>query len=181
MVCQAVRKGDIAIWRTLNGIAKRRVRPLVLGDGKILTDAALISKQLSIFHERSMIENTSIPPGGFEPVVWAKDFILKEDPDGDFVLNISNDLVVANVKKLKICTGPDNILPILVKALFGCKETVKPLAYLIRAVAKTRVFPSKGKIARQIFVWKGKGEKDSLEDCRAITVAGVVLNYVELI
>ena len=78
---------------------------------------------------------------------------MKEDPDGDIVLNISNDLVVANVKKLKISTVPDNILPILVKALFGCKETVKPLADLIRAVVKTRVHSSsQSKSTRQCLV-----------------------------
>ena len=54
-----------------------------------------------------------------------------------------------------------------------------PLADLIRAVAKTRIFPSRGKIARQIFVWKGKGEKDSLDNCRTITMAGALLKLCE--
>ena len=92
VVCHAVRLGDIAIWRLLNGFAKRRFRLLVLGDSNILTGSVLISKQLSSFHERSMIENTSITPVGFEPAVWAKDFLMKEGLDGDIVLNISHGL-----------------------------------------------------------------------------------------
>ena len=178
-MCQAVRKGDIAIWRLLNRKDKRKFRPLVMGEGKILTDPSLILKELSKFHERSRMENTSIPPGEFKPVSWDKDFRMEKGPKGDIFLVISNDLVVANVKKLKSSTVPDNIHPVLVKVLFGSIDTVKPLADLIRAVVRTRIFPTKGKIARQIFAWKGKGEKDSLGKCRTITMAGAILKLCE--
>ena len=179
MVSQAVKKGDIAIWRLLGGKAKKSFRPLVMDGGEILTDPDLIMEELKKFHEKSLAENTSILPGDFEPVVWDKNFVMEDAPEGDLVLVISNDLVVANLKKLKLSTVPDNILPMLLKLLFGSKDTVKPLADLVRAVARTRIFPASGKIARQIFVWKGKGERDSLAGCRTITMAGAVLKLCE--
>ena len=135
----------------------------------------MISKKLSDFHQRSRKENTSIPPGDFKPVVWDKNFLMKIGPEGDLVLDISDDLVVANIKKLKLSTVPDSIKPVLVKALFGSKDTVKPLADLIRAVARTRIFPTKGKLARQIFVWKGKGGRVCIDMCRTITMANAIL------
>ena len=123
-VCEAVRKGDVAIWRLLNGKAKKKFRPLVMGKGRILTDPALITKELLKFHERSRRENTSIPTGKFIPVTWDKDFSMEKGPKGDIVLVISNDLVVANVKKLKISTVPDNIHPVLIKVLFGSADSL---------------------------------------------------------
>ena len=59
---------------------------------------------------------------------------------------------MANLKKLKISTVPDNILPVVLKLFFGRLETVIHLAELIRAVVKTRIFPTKGKLARQILL-----------------------------
>ena len=179
MVCNAIRKGDNAIWGLLNRKYKNNFRPLDMGKGCILTDPALISEELSKYHESCWTENKSQPPAKFEPVVWPRDFLMKESPDGDLVLQISNDLVFASIKKLKISTVPDEILPVLVKVLFGRKETVDPLADLIRAVVRTRIFPTKGKYARQIFVWKGKGEKDSLDMCRTVTMAGAILKVCE--
>ena len=179
MVTQAVQKGDIAIWRLLNGQVKKRTRPLVKEGGQILTDPDLIVEELKSFHERSVLENTSIPPGEFQPAGWDKSFVMEKGPRWDLVLDVSNDLVLANVKKLKLSTVPDNILPMLLKLLFGNKDTVKPLADLIRAVVRTRIFPASAKIARQIFVWKGKGERDSLDGCRTITMAGAVLKLSE--
>ena len=71
------------------------------------------------------------------------------------------------------------MLPKVLKLIFGSKDTVGNLAELIRAVAKTRAFTELGKVARQIFVWKGKGDKDSLEMCRTITIAGAILKLSE--
>ena len=71
MVSQAVKKGDIAIWRLLGGKAKS-FRPLVMDGGEILTDPDLIMEELKKFHEKSLTENTIILPGDFEPVVWIK-------------------------------------------------------------------------------------------------------------
>ena len=65
------------------------------------------------------------------------------------------------------------------KVLFGSKDTAKPLADLIRAVARTRIFPDKGKVGRQIFVWKGKGERNSLKMCRTITMSNAILKLCE--
>ena len=45
-VCLVLRKGDTAIWRLLYGKNKRKIRPLVLGEGRILTDPTLITKEL---------------------------------------------------------------------------------------------------------------------------------------
>ena len=179
MVTHAVQKGDIAIWRLLNGQVKKRSRPLVKKGGNILTDPHLIVEELKGFYEKSVSGNTSIPPGEFQPVAWNNSFVMEKGPGGDLVLDVSNDLVLANVKNLKLTTVPDNILPRLLKLLFGNKDTVKPLADLIRAVVRTRIFPASAKIARQIFVWKGKGERDSLDGCRTITMAGAVLKLCE--
>ena len=139
----------------------------------------MISKKLEQFHKRSMKENSVIPPGDFKPVNWQSEFIPKNSPQGDLVLEISDELVLANLKKLKISTVPDNILPVVLKLFFGRLETVIHLAELIRAVVKTRIFPTKGKLARQIFAWKGKGEKNSLGMCRTITMANSILKLSE--
>ena len=50
---------------------------------------------------------------------------------------------------------------------------------MIRAVARTRIFPEKGKVARQTFLWKGVGSKGSLDNCRPITLANVILKLAE--
>ena len=178
-VTKAVKKGDVAIWKLLNGASRSRFRPLVKDDGTSLTDPKLIAHELSNFHQKSLKEVSSISPGEFDPVRWDEDFIMKDSPEGDLVLNISNGLVVANVNNMKLSTVPDRILPILVKLLFGHLDTVGPLADMIRAVVRTRNFPKGGKVARQIFLWKGKGEKNSLENCRTVTMAGAILKICE--
>ena len=178
-VNRAVKKGDVATWRLLSGISKRRFRPLVTEGGMVLTDPDMISEKLAQFHTICMKEKSLIPPGDFKPVKWESDFIMKNSPQGDLVLEISDGLVLENLKKLKISTVPDNILPVVIKLFFGSSETVGTLAELIRAVVRTRIFPTKGKLARQIFVWKGKGEKNSLEMCRTITIANSILKLTE--
>ena len=178
VVSQAVKKGDVALWRLLSGVPQKNFRPMRLNDGRILTDPKLIDKELRNFHAKSKMENTTIPAGDFKPVVWGNDFSMK-GPNCNLILEISDDLVVANVKKLKLSTVPDNILPVLVKLLFGSKDTVKPLADFIRAVTRTRIFPDKGKVCRQIFVWKGKGERNSLKMCRTITMSSAILKLCE--
>ena len=144
-----------------------------------MTDPCLIADELSKYHLRSLKEISSVVPGEFDSVRWDEDFIMKESPEGDLVLKISDALVLAKVKKMKLSTVPDGILPTVVKLLFGSLDTVKPLADLIRAVVRLRIFPRKGKIARQIFVWKGKGGKNSLENCRTITMSGAILKLCE--
>ena len=178
-VTNAVKRGDIAIWKLLGGKSRGSSRPLVKDDGSILTDPSLIANELSNFHQRSLKEISCISAGEFDHVKWDEDFIMKDSPEGDLVLDISDELVVANVKKMKLSSVPDQILPIVVKLFFGHLDTVGPLADLIRAVVRTRSFPRGGKIARQIFLWKGKGEKNSLENCRTITLAGAILKICE--
>ena len=178
-VLKAVKKGDTAIWKLLNGKSRSSSRPLVKVGGSILTNSSLIAEELASFHQRSLKEISSVSPGEFDPVRWEKDFIMKDGPEGDLVLNISDALVVANVKKLKLSSVPDLIRPIVVKLFFASLETVRPLADLIRAVVRTRCFPSGGKIARQIFIWKGKGEKNALDNCRTITMANAILKVCE--
>ena len=57
-----------------------------------------------------------------------------------------------------------------------CKS---PLSEMIRAIARTRVFPDGGKIAKQVFVWKGVGERNKLSICRTITIANIVHKLAE--
>ena len=174
-VTNAVKKGDIGIWKLLNGRSRGSFRPLVKDNACILTDPSLIAGEILSFHHRSLKEISSITPGEFDPVRWDEDFIMKDSPEGDLVLNISDGLVVAIVKKMKFSSVPDMILPILVNLFFGGLDMVGPLADLIRAVVRTHCFPRAGKIARQIFIWKGKVEKNYLDNCRTITMAGAIL------
>ena len=50
---------------------------------------------------------------------------------------------------------------------------------MIRAVVRTRAFPEGGKIARQIFCWKGVGLRNDLDNCRTITMANLILKLTE--
>ena len=91
IVTQAVQKGDIAIWKLFNGMSRSSLRPLVKDNGTILTDPSLIANELSNFHQRSLKEISSIPPGEFDPVRWDEDFILKDSPEADLVLEYLMD------------------------------------------------------------------------------------------
>ena len=77
MVCNAIRKGDNAIWGLLNRKYKNNFRPLDMGKGCILTDPALISEELSKYHESCWTQNKRQPPAKFESVVWNRDFLMK--------------------------------------------------------------------------------------------------------
>ena len=47
------------------------------------TDPHLIVEELKSFHEKSVSENTSIPPGEFQPVAWNNSFVVMEKgPEG---------------------------------------------------------------------------------------------------
>ena len=50
---------------------------------------------------------------------------------------------------------------------------------MIRAIAGTKIFPKKGKVARQTFLWKGEGSRGSLNNCRPITLTNVLLKLAE--
>ena len=67
--------------------------------------------------------------------------------------------------------------PTIIKLLFGAKDLVNHLGEMIRAVTRTRAFPDEGKIARQIFCWKGV--RNNLENCRTITMANIILKLAE--
>ena len=110
-VTKAVKKGDIAIWRLLNGNTKKTFRPLVKECSSILTDPCLIADELSKYYLRSLIEISSVVPGEFDPVRWDEDFIMKESPEGDLILKFSDALVLVKVKKMKLSTVTDAILP----------------------------------------------------------------------
>ena len=88
-------------------------------------------------------------------------------------------MMAANIRKLKNSAVPDDILPKVVKLVFGNTDLVGPLKEMIRAVVRTRMFPNGGKIAKQAFLWKGKGVRQSLENCRPITLANVLLKLAE--
>ena len=81
--------------------------------------------------------------------------------------------------KLKNTAVPDGISPKTIKLLFGSPDSVRPLSNMIRAVVRTRVFPEMGKVTKQTFLWKGVGKKGSLENCRPITLANVLLKLAE--
>ena len=69
--------------------------------------------------------------------------------------------------------------PTIIKLLFGANDLVNPLGKMIRAVVRTRAFPEGGKIAKQIFCWKGVGLRSDLENCRTITMANIILKLAE--
>ena len=88
-------------------------------------------------------------------------------------------MVVGCMRRLKNSAVPDNVSPMVIKLLFGSEDLVNPLGELLRAVIRTRVFPSGGKLAKQVFCWKGVGVRNSLKNCRTITMANIVLKLAE--
>lgn len=150
-------------------------RTLVCKDGLIITNPIAIAGKLLDHHLKCISENTSVQPGGFGPVVWNKPFTEEDE-----VLEISNDLVANCIGKLKNTAVPDNILPSVIKLLFGRPDSVQPMGDMIRAVAKTRLFPTDGKVSKQVFIWKGKGLRNILENNRPITMASIPLMLAEL-
>ena len=142
--------------------------------GSIVNDEDKIAAELLSYHKSSLEENSSVPPGDFKPVCWEKPFTESDD-----IINIPNQLVADCVSRLKNSTVPDNISPVIIKLLFSSCEMVVPLGEMIRAVARTRAFPDGGKIAKQIFCWKGVGVKDILSNFRTITMADILLKLAE--
>ena len=173
-VKRAISNGNVAVWRLLSDKWKKTSRSLVVGNGIILTDPKLVERELLSFHECSRKENSSVPPGEFQEVKW--DQLFSED---DMILQLPNEMVLECVKGLKNSAVPDNISPIVVKLLFGAKDLVNPLGEMLRAVARTRVFPKGGKLAKQIFCWKGVGVRNHLDNCRTITMANIILKLAE--
>ena len=131
---------------------------MAVHEGTILTDSKLIESELHGFHIRSRKENCSVPPGVFRPVTWDHPF-----SESDSVLKLTNDMVVGCIRRLKNSAVPDNVSPKVTKLLFGSDDLVNPLGELLRAVIRTRIFPSGGKLAKQIFCWKGVGVRNNLE------------------
>ena len=171
---RAVAEGDISVWRLLSNNWKKASRSLVNDEGCILTDPVLIESELLKFHRSSNNENSSVPPGAFDAVKWKEPF-----RKGDEVLEIPDQLVANCIMALKNSAGPDNMSPKVIKLIFGSYDRVNPVGELIRAVARTRVFPDGGKIARQIFCWKGVGMRNKLKNCRTITMSNVLLKLAE--
>ena len=173
-VTHAISHGDVAVWRLLNDKWKKTARSISDAEGSILTAPALIESELVKYHYNSRKENSSIPPGSFKPVIWDEPFT-----DEDDVLEVSDDMVVKCISRLKNSSSPDNMTPVIIKLLFGANDLVKPLGEMIRAVVRTRAFPEGGKIARQIFCWKGVGSRNNLDNCRTITMANIILKLAE--
>ena len=171
---RAISGGDIAVWRLLSDKWKKTSRSMANAKGTIFTDPKLIEAELHSFHDRSKEENSSVPPGSFEPVTWDKPF-----SDIDEVLEVPNVLVVGCIIGLKNSSVPDSITPDVIKLLFGAEDLVNPLGEMIRAVVRTRVFPEGGKKAKQIFCWKGVGVRNNLDNCRTITMGNILLKLAE--
>ena len=171
---RAVSLGSNAVWRLLNGNIKDSTRPLLSNEGSILLNPSKIAAQLRNYHKVSMLEYKAVPTGDDNPLVWDSPF-----QPSDQVLEISDELVVRNVKKLKNSAVPDGILPKVIKLLFGTTDSIRPLSEMIRAIARTRIFPKKGKVARQTFLWKCEGSRGSLNNCRPITLTNVLLKLAE--
>ena len=169
---RALHEGGIAVWKLLGGVCKDSVRPLLV-DELIVTDPTLIARELVSHHAASLRENITIPAGDFTPVLWEKKLKVYKD------LKISDSLVVNSIRKLKNSAVPDRMRPEVIKLLFGHGDTVGPLSNMIRAVARTRVFPEGGKMAKQVFVWKGNGERNKLSNCRTITIANIIHKLAE--
>ena len=87
--------------------------------------------------------------------------------------------MVENIHKLKNSSVPDGMRPDVIKLFFGETDSVWPLCNMIRAVARTRVFPEGGKIAKQVFFWKGVGGRNKLNNCRTITITNIVHKLAE--
>ena len=51
------------------------------------------------------------------------------------------------INGLKNSTVPDKMTPAVIKLIFGSCERVNPVGQMIRAVARTRIFPNEGKSA----------------------------------
>ena len=130
-----------------------------------MTNPCEILKELERYHAESIREYKAAQSGEVRPLVWEVPF-----RSADQVLIITDELVAANVMKLKNSAVPDRILPKVIKLLFGSVDSVRPLSEMIRAVVRTRIFPEKGKVARQTFLWKGVGKKGSLDNWRSITL-----------
>ena len=88
-------------------------------------------------------------------------------------------MVAANIRKLKNANVPYEIRPKVIKLNFRNSDLIRPLGEMIRAVVRTRMFPTAGKIAKQAFLWKGKGVRESLENCRPITLSNFLLKLAE--
>ena len=173
-VKRALECGDAAVWRLLGDKWKDTSRPIINDKDEVLTNPILIKQELHRFHVTSKVENSSISPGCYELVRWREPF-----SQNDEVLVIADELVDRGIQSLKNSSVPDNMTPSLIKLLFGAKDLVKPVGDMMRAVARTRIFPDSGKIARQIFCWKGVGPRTKLENFRRITMANVMLKLSE--
>ena len=171
---RAIHEGGVAIWKMLGGGWKDSTRSMLVDKGLVITESELITKELVSHHESSLKDNVEIPAGEFIPVLWGEKF-QKVDKD----LRISDSLVVESIHKLKNSSVPDGMRPDVIKLLFGKNDTVWPLSNMIRAVARTRVFPEGGKIVKQVFVWKGVGERNRLNNCRTITIANIIHKLAE--
>ena len=170
---RAIQEGGIAIWKLLGGVWKDSTRPLLVDGGLLVTEPKLIARELVSHHAASLRENIAIPAGDYIPVLWEKKLKVYKD------LKISDSLVVNSIHGLKNSAVPDRMRPDVIKLLFGHGDTVGPLANMIRAVARTRVFPEGGKMAKQVFVWKGNGERNKLSNCRTITIANIIHKLAE--
>ena len=170
----AVGRGANAVWRLLNRNSSGSTRSLLTKENIVLTNPCEIVKELKKYHLQSTEDYKAVPTGDYRPLVWESHFC-----SSDLVLEITDELVAANVMKLKNSAVPDRILPRVIKLLFGSADSVRPLSEMIRAVVRTRIFPEEGKVARQTFLWKGVGSKGSLDNCRPITLANVILKLAE--
>ena len=171
---RALHLGDVEVWRLLNGRRTSSTRPMLSDNGSVLITDKSIEAQLKLHHSKSIKEYLGNPSDDSGSVMWSNSF-----SENDLVLEISDELVIANIRKLKNSAVPDDILPKVVKLIFGNSDLVRPLAEMIRAVVRTRMFPTGGKIAKQAFLWKGKGNRESLDNCRPITLANVHLKLAE--
>ena len=136
---RAVAMGSNAVWRLLNKNTIESTRYLLTKDNTILTNPCDIVKELNKYHKVSTKEYKAVSTGVYRPLVWKSPF-----RSSDLVLEITDELVAANVMKLKNTAVPDTILPKVIKLLFGSADPVRPLSEMIRAVARTRIFPEKG-------------------------------------
>ena len=144
---RAVGMGSNAVWRLLNINTTSTSRSLLSKDGLVLTNPAKISKELKRHHKASTDEYKAVTPGDHTQVNWDSPFL-----SSDLVLEITDELVATNVMKLKNTTVPDDTLPMIIKLLFGSPDSVGPLSKMIQAVARTRIFPKMGKVAKQTFL-----------------------------
>ena len=98
-------------------------------NGPILIHPEAIISELESYHTAAIEEYEEAPSVEFDLVKWSD--LMEES---DFVLRITDKLVLDNIRRLKNTTVPDEILPRVIKLIFCHIDMVGPIGEMMRAV-----------------------------------------------